>query len=85
MYLAQIINGVVNAFQGPAKNVAVTMLVPKDYYVKANGLRSISDQTSKILAPIFARALMVWVGIKGIMIFDLKHGFKYIYERKGLF
>ena len=79
MYLAQIINGAVNAFQGPAKNVAVTMLVPKDYYGKANGFRSFSDQTSKILAPIFAGALMAWVGIKGIMIFDLiSFGFAFI-------
>lgn len=51
-----------NTIQQPASEVAVTRLLPEEYYQKAGGLRYISGALNSILTPVFATAVL---GIAG--------------------
>lgn len=70
LYLARAISGVFEAFQLPAFSTMITLLIPKDQYTRASGMRSFANWSSTVFAPIFAGALMLVIGIKGILIID---------------
>ncbi|MDE7233552.1 MAG: MFS transporter, partial [Ruminiclostridium sp.] len=57
LYLLNALNGLMNTIQSPAGEVASTLLVPKKYYQKTSGLRSLSQSLNSILTPIFSTAL----------------------------
>ncbi|MEM7344136.1 MAG: MFS transporter, partial [Chloroflexota bacterium] len=59
------------AFQRPAYTAATTVLIPKEQYVRASGMRSIADSASEIIGPFAAGAVLALVGLGGIMVIDL--------------
>ena len=65
LFLIQGISGAFEAFQIPAYTAATTTLMPKDYYTRASGMRSLADAGSQVLAPFLAGLLLVAVGIQG--------------------
>jgi len=71
LYLAQALAGGFEAFQGPAYTAASTLLLPKKHYARANGLRSMADSGAEVIAPFAAGALLVAVGIGGVMLLDV--------------
>ncbi|QLQ34971.1 non-ribosomal peptide synthetase/type I polyketide synthase [Micromonospora robiginosa] len=65
------VTAVATAFQQPAYQAAVTQLVPKRYYGRANGIVSLGTATSTVLAPLVGGALVLAVGLRGIVVIDL--------------
>lgn len=71
LYLAEAMAGAFEAFQLPAYSSTITMLIPKDKYSRASGMRSFSNYSSQVLAPILGGFLVLQIGIKGVMIIDI--------------
>lgn len=71
LYLAQGLSGAFEAFQLPAYGAAITMLVPKSHYAKANGMRSLADSASQVVAPFLAGILLTLIDIHGVMFIDV--------------
>ena len=65
------VTAVSSAFQQPAYLAAVTQLVPKRYYGRANGMVSLGGATSSLLAPLIGGALVIAIGLRGIVLIDL--------------
>ncbi|MFG3422746.1 amino acid adenylation domain-containing protein [Micromonospora sp. NPDC048063] len=71
VFAALTASALATAFQQPAYLAAVTQLVPKRYYGRANGLISLGTATSTVLAPLVGGALVVAIGLRGIVLIDL--------------
>ncbi|MFF4809647.1 amino acid adenylation domain-containing protein [Micromonospora chersina] len=71
VFTAITVTAVATAFQQPAYLAAVTQLVPKRYYGRANGIVSLGTATSTVLAPLVGGALVIAVGLRGIVVIDL--------------
>ncbi|HKJ38281.1 MAG TPA: MFS transporter, partial [Anaerolineales bacterium] len=71
IYVVSILAGFFTAFQYPAYTAAVTTMLSKDDYVRAEGMLGSGRALSGILAPVFAAALLGVVGLNGIMVIDL--------------
>lgn len=70
IYAINIASSVLSSFQSPASNVAVSTVVPKEYYIKTSGMQSFSDGFAQILAPVFAAVLLGAAGMVGVIIVD---------------
>jgi len=71
IYMIGIVAGFFTAFQYPAYAAAVTTMLSKEDYARAEGMLGSARALSGILAPIFAAALLGWIGLNGIMLIDL--------------
>ena len=71
IYVVSILAGFFTAFQYPAYSAAVTTMLNKDDYARAEGMMGGARALSGILAPVFAAALLGVVKLKGIMLIDL--------------
>lgn len=71
LYVTGAFTGAFQAFQFPAYSAAVTMMIQKEQYGRANGMIGLAGSASNILAPILAGILIGTVGITGIMAFDV--------------
>ena len=71
IYLISILAGFFTAFQYPAYAAAVTTMLSKEDYARASGMLGSARALSGILAPIFAAALLIPLGLSGIMLIDL--------------
>ena len=71
LYLAAAVSGAFHAFQWPAFSAAVSTMVPKEQYGRANGLLSLSESMAGIGAPMLAAVLYGLIGIGGLLIIDL--------------
>ena len=70
VYLATAFNALFSTFQWPAYSAATTVLVPKKHLGRASGMVQIGEAVSQLIAPAAAGALMVTVGLEGIILFD---------------
>ncbi|MEL7648803.1 MAG: MFS transporter [Sedimentibacter sp.] len=71
IYIVNGIIGFMNAFQSPAETVAIGIIVPKENYAKANGMRSFSESLLMVFAPMMAGAVSSIFGLKGVILIDL--------------
>jgi MFS family permease len=71
LYVTGAFTGAFQAFQFPAYSAAVTMMIPKEQYARANGMIGLAGSASNIIAPILAGVLIGTVGITGVMAFDV--------------
>ncbi len=71
LYVAQVLNGIGNTFQWPAYSAAISTMVPKEQYSRANGMMSLLDGGPGVLAPLIAGALLPFIKIQGIMFIDV--------------
>jgi len=71
IYLGNAFSGLFNSFQFPAYSAAVSLMVPKAHYGRANGLIALAGSASFIMAPAFAGALLGPIGLVGIMAIDM--------------
>ena len=74
LYLLNACNGLMNAVQSPASDVATTLLTPKKYYQKTSGLRSFSNSLVSMLTPVFATAFFAFGGLKAVIALDTDSG-----------
>ena len=71
IYVVNIVIGLMDSFQIPASNVAISEIVPKEHYMRISGLQSLSGSLVTILTPAFATAILALAGIKVVLIIDL--------------
>ena len=71
IYLVSVLAGFFTASQYPAYSAAVTTMLSKKDYARAEGMLGSARALSGILAPIFAAALLGVLGLSGIMLIDL--------------
>jgi MFS transporter, DHA3 family, macrolide efflux protein len=60
-----------NAVQGPAYLATVSQLVPKEHLGRTSGMTSLAYAASSILAPALGGALLVTIGLAGVIVIDL--------------
>ena len=58
LFITSAFQGVFQSFQWPAYSAAITTMIPKEQYGRANGMLSLADTASNIFAPILAGALL---------------------------
>ncbi|MBT3390835.1 MAG: MFS transporter [Chloroflexi bacterium] len=58
LYVAAVVNGLGNTFQWPAYSAAITTMVPKEQYGRANGMMSMVEAGPGVLAPMLAGAVL---------------------------
>lgn len=63
--------GLANAFQRPASNVAVTLLVKPEYYTRVGGFQSLADSVQAVAAPLGAATLLAFGGLASVLAVDL--------------
>ncbi len=69
--LVNMVSGFMNAFQNPASQVAVSLLVdPKDY-ARVGGVQSVAGSIVSILTPVLAAGLLSMGGLGLIIVIDL--------------
>jgi len=71
LYITAAVAGTFQTFQWPAFSAAITLMVPKEQYGRANGLLQLANAASGIFAPILAAALLGFIGLTGIMAIDV--------------
>jgi MFS family permease len=70
-YLVNVILGLGNAFQWPAYSAAITTMVPKEQYGRANGMMSLVQAGPGVVAPLLAGAVLPLIGLDGILLVDV--------------
>jgi len=71
LYLTVTITGIFQGFQWPAYSAAISLMLPKEQYGRANGMMSMAGNSSAVFAPILAGALIGPLGLGGILFVDL--------------
>ncbi|WP_345105114.1 MFS transporter [Candidatus Villigracilis vicinus] len=71
MYVASVIYGLGMSFQWPAYSAAISTMVPKEQYGRANGMMSLIEAGPGVLAPMLAGALLPFIGLTGILAIDV--------------
>ena len=64
-------SSVFQAFQWPAYQAAITLLVPKKNYQRASGLVQMAEALSQLIAPLFAAVAIVAWGVTGLVLVDV--------------
>lgn len=71
LYITAAISGVFQTFQWPAYSAAISTMLPKEQYARANGMMALAESGSGILAPVLAGALLSWVGLTAVFAIDI--------------
>jgi len=71
LYITNALMGLGQAFQWPAFSAAITTMMPKEQYGRANGLMALAESGSGIFAPILAGAMLAFIGLGGILMSDV--------------
>jgi len=75
LYITGAISGAFQAFHFPAYSAAVTMMLPKKHYGRANGMLATAQFASTIFAPVVAGLLIASFGLSGgvktVMMIDI--------------
>ncbi len=71
LYITGAFQGVFQSFQWPAYSAAISTMIPKEQYGRANGMLSLAETASNIFAPVLAGALLGFIGVTGILTIDL--------------
>jgi DHA3 family macrolide efflux protein-like MFS transporter len=71
LYVTAAISGTFQGFQWPAYSAALSLMLPKEQYARANGMLDMAGNASAVFAPILAGALIGPLGLVGILVIDL--------------
>jgi DHA3 family macrolide efflux protein-like MFS transporter len=71
MCVASVIYGLSGTFQWPAYMAAISTMVPKEQYGRANGMMSLIDSGPAVFSPMLAGALLPFIGLTGILTIDV--------------
>ncbi len=70
LYIAVAISGIGTTFQWPAYSAAISTMVTKEQYGRANGMMSLIEAGPGVLSPFLAGALIPLIKIGGILFID---------------
>lgn len=71
IYLLLSLSSVFATLQWPAFTAATTLLVPREHLGRASGLTQTGNGIAEILAPALAGALVVTIGLDGVVLIDV--------------
>ena len=71
LYVAALFQGIGSAFQSPSYAAAITTMVSKHQYIRANGLISLLYEIPGIFGPLLAGVLYLAIGLNGILVLNL--------------
>lgn len=71
LYAGQMVTGAFEAFQVPAYNAAIGVLVPRQQLTRASGLRTLGDDTARILAPVLGGLVLSVSNLGVVMLIDV--------------
>jgi DHA3 family macrolide efflux protein-like MFS transporter len=71
LYVEAVLYSLGSAFQWPAYSAAISTMVPKEKYSRANGMMSLIESGPSVFSPILAGALLPVMGLMGILILDV--------------
>ena len=71
LYFVSALIGLGGAFQWPAYSAAISTMVPKEQYGRANGMMTLIEAGPGVLAPLLAGMFLPIVGLTGILVFDV--------------
>lgn len=71
LFVSSAVASACQAFHFPAYSAAMSMMLPKEQLGRANGMLSMADSASGIMAPIIAGFLIAYIGLAGILSIDL--------------
>ena len=70
IYVTSAIAGIGTTFQWPAYSAAISVMLPKEQYGRANGMMSLIEAGPGVLSPFLAGALIPLITIGGILFID---------------
>jgi MFS transporter, DHA3 family, macrolide efflux protein len=70
IYVASAIAGIGTTFQWPAYSAAISVMLPKEQYGRANGMMSLIEAGPGVISPLLAGALIPLIQIGGILAID---------------
>ncbi|NJN67346.1 MAG: MFS transporter [Chloroflexaceae bacterium] len=71
IYLATTVLSLLMAFQQPAFLASITLLVPREQYVRANSMLQIALGAEHMLSPVLAGMLLPLIRLEGILVLDV--------------
>ncbi len=71
IYLISAIKGIGTTFQWPAYSAAISIMIPKEQYVRVNGMMSLVEAGPGVFSPLMAGALLPFIGVNGILLVDV--------------
>lgn len=71
LYAVSIIFGLGMSFQWPAYSAAISTMVPKEQYGRANGMMSLIEAGPGVIAPLLAGSLLPFIGLTGLLLIDV--------------
>jgi len=71
LYVAAIFQGLGNTFQWPAYSAAISTMLDKNQYGRANGMMSLIEAGPGVIAPLIAGAMLPLIGLTGILLIDV--------------
>lgn len=71
LYIINIILGITDAFQIPASEVTISLIVSKDDYIKTSGMQSFCKSFIDIFYPVIATVIYAFGGLEAIVCIDL--------------
>jgi MFS family permease len=81
LFVTSAVGSLIGSFQEPAFTAAVAAIVPRHHYGRAVGLLQLLQPASMIVAPLLGGALVLTIGLGGIMVID---GVTYVAAIAGL-
>lgn len=70
IFIATAFNAAFTSFQWPAYSAVTSLLVPREQLGRAGGMVQIGEAVSQLIAPAAAGALLVFVGLGGVVLID---------------
>ena len=71
LYVAATLQGIGSAFQSPSYAAAITTMVSKNQYIRANGLISLLYEIPGIFGPLLAGVMYLVIGLSGILTLNI--------------
>jgi MFS transporter, DHA3 family, macrolide efflux protein len=71
IYLISAVKGIGITFQWPAYSAAISIMIPKEQYVRANGMMSLVEAGPGVVSPLLAGGLLPFIGVSGILLADV--------------
>ncbi len=70
LYILTAVIGIGTTFQWPAYSAAISVMIPKEQYGRANGMMSLIEAGPGVFAPLLAGVLLPFIGIGGVLLID---------------
>jgi hypothetical protein len=71
LYIVNIVYGLGMTFQWPAYSAAISTMIPKEQYGRANGMMSLIEAGPGVVAPLLAGMLFPIIGLTGLLFIDV--------------